>query len=140
MKSPYINLHCWNNINFKEIESLLLSSSIQKSTSIYEYLNIPDRKYNLTAPLLLSLENGLKAVFKPNRYSDQIKAALMAYQFSQFMGFKFVSPTVTRTINGKNGVVRFFVEETAELQHKFIKNLTPLEKSNIYIFYLKYPK
>lgn len=135
MKSPYINLHCWNNIDFKEIESLLLSSSVQKTTSIYEYLNIPDRKYNPSAPLLLSLENGLKAVFKPNRSSDQIKAALMAYQFSQFMGFKFVSPTVTRTINGKNGVVRFFVEETVELKHKFIKNLTHLEKSNIYVFY-----
>lgn len=134
MKSSLINTHCWNDIDFQEAESLLLSLNVQKITSIYEYLNIPDRQYNPTA-LLLFLDNGLKAVFKPNRSSRQIQAALMAYRFSQFMNFKFIPPTVTRTINDKKGVVRFFVENADELKCKFIKNLTPLEKSNIYVFY-----
>ena len=60
----------------------------------------------------------------------------MAYRFSQFMDFKFVPPTVTRMIEGKNGVVRFFVEDTGDLQDHFTKTLTPLEKSDIYVFIL----
>ena len=134
MKPPLIDAHCWNDIDFEEAENLLLSSNIQKITSVYDYLHIPDRKYNPTA-LLLFFDNGLKAVFKPNRSPNRMQAALMAYHFSQFMDFKFVPPTVIRTINGENGVVRFFVEDVNELQHNFISNLTPLEKSNIYVFY-----
>ena len=52
--------HCWNDVNFKEIENLLLSSNVQKTTSVYEYLNIPDRKWNITARLLF-LDKGLKS-------------------------------------------------------------------------------
>ena len=125
---------CWNDIDFEKIENLLLSSDVRKVTSVYEYLNIPDRKYNPTA-LLLYLDKDMKAVFKPNRGSKQIWAPLMAYRFSQFMGFNFVPPTIIRTINGKHGVVRFFVEDTDDMKWKSLKNLTPLEKSDIYIFY-----
>ena len=134
MKTSHISALCWSDIDFKETEHRLLSPKVKKITSVYEYLNIPDRRYNPTA-LLLFLDNGLKAIFKPNRSPNQRQAALMAYRFSQFMNFKFVPPTVTRTINGKNGIVRFFVEKVDELQKKHIKNLTPVEKSNIYIFY-----
>ena len=134
MKQPLIKTRFWNDISFEETEELLLSSQIKKIIPVYEYLNIPDRGYNPTA-FLLFLDKGLKAVFKPDRYPHQIQSALTAYRFSQFMNFKFVPPTVTRTINGKNGIVRFFVEDVDDLQHKFVEHLTPSEKSDIYTFY-----
>ena len=125
---------CWNNTSFKEIEQKLLLSNIKRTISVYEYLNIPDRKYNPTA-FLLFLDNDLKAVFKPDRFHNQRQGAVMAYKFSQFMNFKFVPPTVIRTLNGKKGIVRFVIESVSELKEQYIKNLSPVERSDIFVFY-----
>lgn len=134
MKQSNIKNNSWYDIDFEKTEKLLFSSNIKKIIPLYEYLNIPDRQFNPT-PFLLFLENDLKAVFKPNRYFPRIHSALMAYRFSQFMNFKLVPPTITRTINGKKSLVRFFIEKTDCLQDKFTKNLTPVETSDIYTFY-----
>ena len=124
---------CWNNINFKEMEKALLSP-IKKKIPINDYLNIKASPYNPTV-FILFLKNGLKAVFKPDRPVDEINSALMAYRFSQFMQWKFVPPTIIRTIDGKKGAVQLFVEGLDGTKYDPKKYLTRLQKSDIFTFY-----
>ena len=129
-----VSVKPWNQMDFKETEQLLLSSEITKTATLYKYLNIQGRRFNPTASLLF-FDSGLKAVFKPGRSFRNAMSALMAYRFSQFMNFGFVPPTVIRKIDGETGPVRLFIEHTDELQYKFVRNLSPAEKSDIYTFY-----
>lgn len=63
---------------------------------------------------LITLENGLKAVFKPgnrveNDFADA-EAEVAAYKASVFLGFPDVPSTIMRTINGEYGSLQLYVD------------------------------
>ena len=119
---------CWNDIDFKEVEQLLLRSSIKKKISI--------KSYNGEKPdvFLLSFKNGLKAIFKPGRDIMEQASALRGYHLSQILDFKLVPPTIIRTIDGERGMVRLFVDGITGDKYN-LKNLRISERHNIYSFY-----
>lgn len=109
--------NCWNNINFNQMEEKLLTLPVRLKIPIYEYgterkwhkrkyKHILRGKHDVS---ILFFDNNLKAVFKPNA-PLYMEKSVRAYQFSKFMGFHFVPPTVIRTINGERGTVQLFVE------------------------------
>lgn len=121
---------CWNDIDFKKTEQLLLTSPVLKKISIEKYLNIKLFPGH-SAVFVLFFKNDLKGVFKPNRESSQTYSSVMAYRFSQFMEWNLIPPTVIRTIEGEKGSIQLFVDKK-----KFDKkSLSPIQKSNIFIHY-----
>lgn len=119
---------CWNDIDFKKVEQLLLISPIKKKISI--------KSYNGEKPdvFLLFFKNGMKAIFKPERDIMEQASALRGYQLSQVLNFKLIPPTVIRTINGERGMVRFFVEGIPGDRYN-LRDLKSFEKNAIYSFY-----
>ena len=84
---------------------------------------------------LLFFENGVKAIFKPNRPLVNQASALRAYHFSQLLDLNLVPPTVIRTIDGKRGIVQLFIEgETGD--NYDLDRLSAFQKSDIYLFHV----
>ena len=122
------SLKCWNNINFKKIEESLRYYPIKGKT--------PMKKYNTGEKpdiFLVSFDNGLKAVFKPNRNIIEQASTLRAYFLSQLLKFHLVPPTVIRTIDQERGILQLFIE--GKIGYKYdLENLSPHYKDNIYFF------
>lgn len=57
--------------------------------------------------LFVTLESGLRAVFKPGSYAY---AEVAAYKASKALGLRLVPPTAIRTIDGIHGSLQYFVE------------------------------
>ena len=119
---------CWNDIDFQKTEFLLKKLPVKKKEVIKSY---NDEKPDVS---LIYFENNLKAIFKPERELLEQASALRAYHLSQLLDFNFVPPTVIRTIDGKRGMLRLFVEGTSGDQLDSIV-LKEKEKNKIYIFY-----
>ena len=139
---------CWNDIDFKKTEEMLLNSVIHRKVPLHKYKNESEdisfflsklvsllkgkRNYNY---FVLYLDNNLKAIFKPNKGLEAMASALLAYHFSQFMNLKLVPPTVIREINGEKGAVQLFIDGVDGRNYDAVKKLHPTQKSDIYTFY-----
>ena len=117
---------CWNNINFKITEKLLLNSPVVKITTLIKYKNKP-------YIYLVELTNGLKAVFKPDRPILEQISSLRAYHLSQSLNLKLIPPTVRRKINEKSGVLQLFIEGNQIVSPPI--DLTSSQKALTYLFY-----
>ena len=89
---------------------------------------------NKPSVYLLLFENGMKAVFKPNRSLQWQISALRAYHFSQLLGLKLVPPTTIRTIDGQTGTIQLFVEGFRATPSNLNKHLSSFQKQDIYLF------
>ena len=117
---------CWNNINFRKMEHILKTAPIVDKSILLKY------KKNKPTVYLLSFDNNIKAVFKPNRSLLDQASALRAYYFSQALNLKLVPPTIIRTIDKKRGVVQLFIENTVTDD---IENyINSYQKGAIYLF------
>ena len=130
---------CWNDIDFKKTEKLLRTLPVKNSIPLREHLNLPERPFTPyeRPAFVLILDKNIKAVFKTRCGELPLNCGseLMAYRFSQLMKFKLVPPTVIRTINGKKGTVRLFVDGVTGQDYNSVKYLTSEQKSDIYTFY-----
>ena len=127
---------CWNEFNFKRIENHLSKGKIREIKRLDQVIKGYKPWGDYAMPYVLFFENNLKAIFKPDRPREHIVTSLRAYKFSLFMGFKFVPPTVIRTINGKTGVVQLWIETLPEEERtKIVKNFPAGLKNDIYAFY-----
>ena len=150
---------CWNDIDFKKTERMLLETPIKEKIPFYEYYKNQEvlkgktkeeieknsfyvkrkRRHEYSPIFVLFYHNSLKAVFKTKLYNQKkpysVYSAVSAYNISQVLNLKIVPPTVIRKIDGKEGVVQLFVENISENKEKNLDNLSPIQKSNIYIFF-----
>ena len=148
---------CWNDIDFKTTEKMLLESSIKSKIPFYEYyknqeiakgktekdiiedsffLTRKKHHYNKKAIFVLFYHNGLKAIFKTN-YSENlfdIHKRISAYNISKFLNLKIVPPAVMKNIDGQWGAVELFVENIKDYPPEYIDNLSPIQKSNLYVY------
>lgn len=124
-----IRKQCWNDIDFKKTEQLLLTSVVEQKIPLKIYPP-SDEKSDV---FLLLFKDGLRAVFKPDRPVLEQVSALRAYHFSQLMNFKLVPPTVIRTIDGKKGTLQLFVEGVMGYDYD-LHNLDSFQKEKIYVF------
>lgn len=71
-------------------------------------------KRGINRPLLVTLEDGTKAVWKPrrNKWYSNYRAEVLAYELDRKFGFNLVPPTVERIIRGKKGSLQLFREHT----------------------------
>ena len=117
---------CWNDINFKKIEKILKTSEIVKKSIFHAHAKKHKSLYQI------SFNNGIRAIFKPNRSTLDQVSALRAYYLSQLLNLKLVPPTVIRTIDGESGIVQLFIESNSgNLRDPF----NSFQKGDIYLFY-----
>lgn len=139
-----LNKHCWNDIDFLKTEKKLKTLSVIDTKNLFEYF--PNKKTEIierykksgsSIPIILTLKDNTKAIFKPNRPLLDQASALRAYYFSQALNLKLVPPTVIRTIDKKRGVVQLFIENTLQTDNKkkVLDQLPNQLKNSIYIFY-----
>lgn len=137
---------CWDNIDFKKTEQLLLESKVKEKIPLQEYSGLPKslrqklKKNEIYHPnestFVLVFDNGLRAIYKPNRYKDKIQHALDYYYLSTLMGFNLVPPTVMRSFGKEDsGIVQLFIDNHFENKKYLLSRLTAQQKSNLYIFY-----
>lgn len=127
------------------IVSMLETSPIVNTMPMRDYLLSRGKTVEFDNQVfLLTLESGIKAVFKPcPADEDDLKdyyAEVAAYKACQFMGFDFVPPTVMRTINGVAGSLQLFVETTIDplasgAYEYALENADPDDIANLKIFY-----
>ena len=159
LKSPYeLKNSCWNDIDFEKTEKLLKESAIIKKIPFHKYYR---KKYLLTDntrkekekfynyrkksfykrnPLyVLFYSNGLKAIWKGKEkdYDSGSIAkgrdrSITAYNISKFIGLKLIPPTVSRSIDEKEGSAQLYVEHISDNKTSKIKELTNKEKTNLY--------
>ena len=91
---------------------------------------------------LITLENGMKAVFKSLPPDDQgdAKAEVVAYQASIYLGFPYIPPTVLRKINSMKGSLQLFVDTAIDLlvdgeYTKALQKISQEDQDNLKIFY-----
>ena len=82
---------------------------------------------------LIVFENGLKAVFKMKKKINLI-SSLRAYHLSQFLNLRVVPPTVIRAIEGKRGILQYFIEGQRLIDID-LETLTEIQKIKVYLFY-----
>ena len=158
-KDKKVTAKCWNEINFKKTEKLLLESPIKSKIPFYEYYKqeqlskgktsqeidkeyfYKDRRkkhYTKTNLFVLFYDNGLKAIFRVfhNSFSESLSKSISAYKISEFLNMKIVPPTLLREVDGKTGTVQLFVENILNLNYssKYLKNLSLTQKNNLYLF------
>ena len=134
---------CWNDINFKKAEETFSKSPIIKAIPFYEYSGVPKhsrKKYlkkfikkGFSPYWILFFDNGLKAFAKSGGFRRHINT-LQTYHFSQLTNFRFVPPTVIRFKHS----VQLFIDNSLtkeETKTFLLNNLTPIQKSDIYIFH-----
>ena len=130
--------NCWNEFDFKAMEQSLLQSPVIQRMPLHEYLALSNHIWNFSSSIeFLLLDKGVKAVFKAKNKKDSF-TALDSYRISQFLSLKLVPPTVVRHFeNWKTaGIVQFFVDSiSGQKKQALLETLTPLQKSNIYVFY-----
>lgn len=79
--------------------------------------------------LLLTLENGMKAVFRPA--GPQTYREILVYEVDRILGFQLVPMTVTRARNGVPGTLQAFIADAVEGGIDF--RIHPYTNSNLHI-------
>lgn len=101
-------------LDMQAIEDRLRNEGIADIQRISRYLAKAGKVANASdAMLLVSLESGMKGVFKPGEYHY---AEVAAYRANKALGQRLVPPTVIREVNGKEGSLQFLVESPVDLR------------------------
>ncbi len=134
-QNEFTSPHKWNHSKIiKNLKSQPLSSII----SMKNYLKSKSKKCDYSGKVyLVTLKNGLKAVFKS---SEGYLAEIAAYKASRFLGFPFIPPTVIRRIRGEKGSLQFFVSTDIDALNfkeyqKALKNILSKDLANLKLFY-----
>ncbi|NDA91342.1 MAG: hypothetical protein EBY20_10695, partial [Alphaproteobacteria bacterium] len=93
----------WHN---PKITKILKTAKVTDIKPMKEVLIEQGKKAEFDGQVfLITLENGVQAVFKSLPLDDQgdAKAEVAAYQASVYLGFPYIPPTVLRKINGMTG-------------------------------------
>ena len=130
----------WHN---PEITKILKTTKVADIKPMKEVLIEQGKKAEFDGQVfLITLENGIKAVFKSLPLDDQgdAKAEVAAYQASVYLGFPYIPPTVLRKINGMRGSLQLFVSTSIDLlkngeYEKYSKKFSKEDKDNLKIFY-----
>ena len=133
----YNDKKCWNDINFKKTEEILATQSIKNKILIEN--NITKKLFagKSSNIFLLTFKNNLKAIFRPISNNLSIASLLLNYHFSELMGFKFIPPTVIRTVDGQKGSIQLFVNNISNYYQQ-LKSLDLKTKNNLYVFYFMF--
>lgn len=141
-KIQYIKQPTWDSaLNFKEIEEQLKSQPIIAVKEMRAYLKENQKKDSFQhAVYLVTLANGLKAVFKPASKQQSPYGEVAAYRASTWLGQRLVPPTVLREYQGQPGSLQFFVESPIDLfkpeeRKHALSLLSNKAKSDMNIFY-----
>jgi hypothetical protein len=123
------------NLNFDSIETMLAHEEIKSKIPIRQYLQQTGKDSDFDNDVyLITLNNNLKAVFKPegDKYAE-----VAAYKASKLLEIKLVPPTVLRTIDGVQGSLQFFVESDIDLlkDRSLLSQLDPHVSNAMKLFY-----
>lgn len=130
-----------DNLNFKEIEEMLKNEPIVSAKSMKQHLIEEGKRFFFFNEVyLVTLKNGLKAVFKPNVRDYNAYGEIAAYKASLWMGHRFVPPTVLTTYQNKLGSLQFFVKTQYDLfkrkdKEKVYNRMPQKVKSDARLFY-----
>lgn len=138
----YDSQPAWDdNLDFDNIENQLLNQNIKKLIDMRDYLSFTGKIAHYTNEVYLAImENGLKAVFKPEENLHDSYAEVAAYRASKFLGHRLVPPTVFKEYENRIGSLQFFVESNLDLliSEQNIKAraiLSEKDISDMYLFY-----
>ena len=151
---------CWNDIDFKKTEHLLLTSSVKRMIPFYKYYKDQEiqkgrlkeeiekeffYKYNKVKydngprVFIVIFDNGIKTIFKEhNKKHGSFYIAITFYNFSKFFDLKYVPPIVKRELNGAKGSLQLFIEQDEKssksrtLKSNIIKGLSSETKISLY--------
>jgi hypothetical protein len=94
----------------------LATSQVINMVPMRDYLTGRQKVVCFTSDVfLVSLENGLKAVFKTCEALHGAYAEVAAYKASRFLDIDLVPPTIIRTINDQTGSLQLFIESSFDL-------------------------
>lgn len=130
----------WHN---PKITKILKTAKVTDIKPMKEVLIEQGKKAEFDGQVfLITLENGVQAVFKSLPLDDQgdAKAEVAAYQASVYLGFPYIPPTVLRKINGMTGSLQLFVNTPIDLlkngeYKKYSKKFSKEDENNLKIFY-----
>ncbi len=138
----YTKQPVWDSaLNINEIERQLKTQPIVSSKEMRAYLKENQKQDSFQhAVYLVTLENGLKAVFKPESKEQSPYGETAAYRASLWLGQQLVPPTVVRDYKGQRGSLQFFVETPFDLfkqedRERALKLLSAKTKSDMALFY-----
>ena len=107
----------WNDkLDLTKIETDLTSQRISKLIPVASYLadqGIHGVGMGHTVYLAI-MENGLKAIFKPEDKLFNSFAEVAAYRASKFLGLRLVPPTVLKKYKNLQGSLQFFVQPSTQ--------------------------
>ncbi len=108
----------------------------EKELSTLEVTKKEELKIGKTKPLLVELENGKKAIFKPYLNEKENKERFIrndraAYIASEILGLKVVPTTVIREIDGIEGSLQEFIEGGKDLLEIDLSKLSPSLKTKL---------
>lgn len=126
-----------------EISNILQTTEIAETKPMKIALEEQGKKIEFDGEVfLVTLENGIKAVFKSLPLDDQgdAIAEFAAYQASRALGFPHIPPTVLREIDGRKGSLQLFVDTPIDLLgdgefKKAFANFSKEDIDNLLIFY-----
>ncbi|TSJ80607.1 MAG: hypothetical protein NMK33_04030 [Candidatus Cardinium sp.] len=122
----------------QKIVALLEMGKVIKKEPMGAVLDCQGKKKDFSsAVLLVTLDNGLKAVFKPVWGAC---AEVAAYQAALTLGFPYIPPTIMRTIGYAKGALQLFIETPIDplapgAYSQAIKEVAPEDLANLGIFY-----
>ena len=129
----------WDDkLDFASLENRLQTEQVAHIERMGDYFKRIGKPFSAdNAIKLITLESGLKAVFKAGGYRY---AEVAAYKANQAVGQRLVPPTVMRTINGEEGSLQFFVATSIDLvrttgKNNYFKKLHAKDLSDMKIFY-----
>jgi hypothetical protein len=126
----------WNHeLDLDTIENMLVEQPIVSAQKMSEYCKEKNKKYSSdNAVILVTLKNGLKAVFKTDE--DRF-AEVAAYRASTVLGLRLVPPTVFKKYNGQKGSLQFFIDTDIDLldDPSYLAKIDPKTISDMKLFY-----
>lgn len=139
----------YENLNFEQIEKLLLNEPITDIIDVPHFTNLHARvfkglyskffeafrkPYDYNQKIidfftvverkackiyLITFKNGMKAIFRVGRFNSY--SELAAYKLCKFLGLKLVPPTVIRNINDQKGTLQLFINsEVSRSEYKLL--------------------
>ena len=122
----------------EKVVALLERGKVLKKEPMGEVLDRQGKQKDFSSEVfLVTLDNGLKAVFKPIWGAC---AEVAAYQASLTLGFPYIPPTIMRTIDDTKGALQLFIETPIDplapgVYSQAIKEVDPEDLANLGIFY-----
>jgi hypothetical protein len=130
----------WDDkLDLNKIEADLTNQHISKLIPLASYL-IHEGLHGVGmghTVYLAIMENGLKAIFKPEDKLFNSFAEVAAYRASKFLGLRLVPPTVLKKYKNLHGSLQFFVQPSSQnlRDEKAYQKLSTKDQSDMCLFY-----